>query len=131
MRKLLTRRDLDAGDLRALRDLVRFGVMADDQIARRYADPALAYQRLPFLKEAKLVHLWWKSLEGSRCYSATNLAQILARVRDVVPLKNREAHLAHDIAVVDLADFLLGAEPDVEWRTEREGPREGGRWALE
>src|SRR5438105_1683249 len=35
LRKLLTRRDLDAEDLRALRDLVRFGVMADDQIARR------------------------------------------------------------------------------------------------
>jgi hypothetical protein len=94
--------------------------MADDQIARRYPDPAQAYARLPLLKEAKLVHLWWKTLEGSRCYSATNLGNTLARVRELVALTNRETHLAHDVAVVDLADFLLQAEPGVEWRTERE-----------
>ena len=120
MRKLLTRRDLDAGDRRALRDLVRFGVMADDQIARRYADPALAHLRLAMLRDGGIVLHWHQSLEFSQVYSPTTLGRLVARVVDVKWRKASERHLAHDVTLVDLADTLLASDARLEWRTERE-----------
>ena len=120
MGTLLTLRDLDAGDRAALGDLVRFGVMADDQIARRYADPASAYRRLPRLKEGGIVFLWREPLEGSRCYSATSLGRYLSRISGVMSLKTRDSHLAHDVAVVDLADHLMATNPGCRFITERE-----------
>jgi hypothetical protein len=120
MARLLKRRDLDPSDLAALRDLVRFGVMADDQIARRYPEPALAYRRLPWLKDGGIVFRWRESLEGSRCYSPTGLGRHLADVSSVVSLTTSESHLPHDVAVVDLADVLVANDPGVRWLTERE-----------
>ena len=120
MRKLLTRRDLDAEDLRALRDLVRFGVMADDQIARRYADPALALQRIPMLREGGIVLHWHQTLESSHLYSPTTLGRLVAHVPDLRWRKPSERHLAHDVTLVDLADTLLARDARLEWRTERE-----------
>jgi hypothetical protein len=34
--------------------------------------------------------------------------------------KASPTHLAHDVALVDLADILLASNPGLEWRTERE-----------
>jgi hypothetical protein len=118
--RLLTRRDLEADDLTALRELIRFGVMADDQLARRYADPVGAYQRLPLLKDGGLVFRWREPLGNSRVYSPTRLGQHLVRVRGLDARKPSPTHLAHDVALVDLADFLLEHHPGLAWRTERE-----------
>jgi len=118
--KPLTFRDLDAGDVTALRDLVRFGVMADDQIARRYGDPALAFVRIPRLYDGGIVFRWREPVDGSRAYSPTRLGQHLLRVPGVDTRKPSPTHLAHDVTVVDLADSLLASNPDLEWRTERE-----------
>lgn len=121
MSKLLTYRDLDdAGDLEALRDLIRFGVMADDQIARRYRDHASASIRLPQLKEGGIIFRWREPLEGSRVYSPTSLCQHIVNLGNLDRRKTSPAHLAHDIAVVDLADFLVANDAAVQWRTERE-----------
>jgi hypothetical protein len=120
MATLLTRRDLEAGDLAALRDLVRFGVMADDQIARRYADPSVALARLPLLKDGGVVFRWRQPLEAARLYSPTGLGRFLARVTGVARRETSERHLAHDVALVDLADFLLASDASLAWRTERE-----------
>src|SRR5690242_941054 len=79
-------------DLPALRDLVRFGVMADDQLARRYPDPALGFARLPQLKEAGVVNRWWVSLEGNRVYSPTRLARLIANVPDLHPRTTYATH---------------------------------------
>lgn len=112
--------NVDAGDLAALRDLVRFGVMADDQIARRYADPASAPLRLVELKADGIISLWWEPLEGARVYSPTRLAQVVVGLRDLRPRAVYPAHLAHDVAVVDLADWLLAQGHDLEFITESE-----------
>lgn len=112
--------NVDPRDIPALRDLVRFGVMADDQLARRYADPALAFARLPELKEAGIVSRWWVSLEGARVYSPTRLGRLIANVPDLHPRTTFASHLAHDVALVDLADSLVAHQPDLRWLTEDE-----------
>ena len=118
--RLLSRHDLDENDRSALRDLIRFGVMADDQIARRYADPSHAAARLPLLKDGGIVFRWRVPLDDTRVYSPTALARHLVHVPGVESRKPSPTHLAHDVALVDLADFLLQHDPNLEWRTERE-----------
>jgi len=112
--------DLDPRDLPALRDLARFGVMADDQLARRYSDPALAFARLPILKDAGIVDRWWVSLEGARVYSPTRLGRLIAAVPNLRPRTTFASHLAHDVALVDLADYLIGHQPGLCWLAEDE-----------
>jgi hypothetical protein len=112
--------EVDPDDLPALRDLVRFGVMADDQLARRYVDPNLAQARLLHLKEAGIIHRWWESLEGARVYSPTRLARVIAAVPNLRARKTYVGHLAHDVALVDLADYLLAQDAQDRWFTEDE-----------
>jgi hypothetical protein len=119
MPRLIAPTDLNAQDLLVLRDLVRFGVLAADQIARRYGDASLAALRIPLLHDGRAILMWRDTLDGERVYSATALGRHLADV-EVDPLKTNERHLAHDVAVVDLADYLLAHNPGLEWRTERE-----------
>jgi hypothetical protein len=116
----VTRPDLDPLDLHALGDLVRFGVMAEDQLARRYADSAFGAARLPRLWEAGIVNLWSDVLEGASVYSPTRLTQRIVGVSNVSPRQPRRAHLAHDVAVVDLADYLVANEPGSQWIAEDE-----------
>jgi hypothetical protein len=117
---LVSARDLDARDLKALHDLVRFGVMADDQIARRYPDPLHALLRIPQLKDGGIVFRWREPLAGSRVYSPTNLARHILRVPGLHPHTTSASHLSHDVAVVDLADVLLARDSDARWVTEDE-----------
>jgi hypothetical protein len=112
--------DLDPLDLPALRDLVRFGVMADDQLARRYPDPSLALARLDQLKIAGIIERWWASLEGARVYSPTRLARHIAAIPNLHPRGTPVAHLAHDVAVVDLADYLVAHQSELRWVAEDE-----------
>lgn len=112
--------DLDPRDVPALRDLSRFGVMAVDQLARRYSDPSLAISRLPILKEAGIVSRWWVSLEGTRVYSPTRLGRLIAAVPNLHPHTTYVSHLAHDVALVDLADYLVAHQPELRWLTEDE-----------
>ena len=112
--------EVGPGDLPALRDLVRFGVMADDQLARRYVDPNLAQARLLQLKEAGIVQRWWESLEGAHVYSPTRLARLIAAVPNVRARTTYVGHLAHDVALVDLADYLLAQDAQQRWFTEDE-----------
>ena len=114
------RLDIDPLDLPALRDLVRFGVMADDQLARRYPEPALAFARLPQLKEAGVVDRWSGSLEGARVYSPTRLTRLVTGVPGLHPRTTYVSHLAHDVAVVDLADYLVAHQAGLRWLTEDE-----------
>ena len=95
--------ELDPLDIPALRDLARFGVMADDQLARRYPDSGFGFNRLLQLKEARVVSRWREALEGSRVYSPTRLGRLIAGVSGVHPRTTYPSHLAHDVAVVDLA----------------------------
>ncbi|MBV9322311.1 MAG: hypothetical protein JO352_00830 [Chloroflexi bacterium] len=117
---VLTHPDVEACDLPALRDLVRFGVMVDDQLARRYLDPTVTPARLLHLKEAGIVNRWWESLEGARVYSPTRLARVIAAVPGMRPRTTYASHLAHDVALVDLADFLVAQNTNHRWIAEDE-----------
>jgi hypothetical protein len=119
MPHLLSRGELDPQDLVVLRDLVRFGVLAADQIARRYGHPSLAAIRIPILRDGRVILKWRDTLDGAHVYSPTSLGKHLCGV-EVDRLTTNERHLAHDVAVVDLADYLLSHNPDLEWATERE-----------
>jgi hypothetical protein len=112
--------ELEPCDMPALLDLVRFGVMAEDQIAQRYPDPSTACTRLPRLKEAGIVNLWCTSLEGARVYSPTRRARVIAAVPNLHPRATRVTQLAHDVALVDLADHLVAHEPALRWLAEDE-----------
>ena len=112
--------DFDPLDLPALCDLVRFGVMAEDQLARRYADPAFGFSRLPQLEEAGVVDRWLETLEGANVYSPRRMAFRIVGTVGVSPRKPRRTHLSHDVAVVDLADYLVAHEPGSRWIAEDE-----------
>ena len=115
-------RQLVLRDILVLRDLVRFGVLANDQIERRYGDPALAADRLPHLVEGGLIEPWSPLIQDTAVYSATAAGARVARcgLRATRPSLQ---HLRHDVAVVDLADYILEHEPRTDWRTEREAGR--------
>jgi hypothetical protein len=117
---VLTRRDLRPPDLLVLRDLVRFGILAFDQIARRYGSPSLAAKRLRALQAGRCIHRWLKDpLQGTHLYTVSLRGTRIVSSGLSQP-KPREAHLAHDVAVVDLADYLLAHESAADWLTERE-----------
>jgi hypothetical protein len=114
--------ELDVHDNRVLRDLVRFGVLANNQMERRYGDASLAAARLTWLIEVGLVEAWSPLIEHTTVYSATAAG---ARVANCGLRATRPSlqHLRHDIAVVDLADNILEHEPHADFRTEREVAR--------
>ena len=122
MPRLISKRDLRPLDFGVVRDVVRFGVMATDQIERRYADAALAAVRLPILLSGEFISLWPNVIQGTSVYSATAYG---ARVADCGLRQSRPyaAHVPHNVALVDLADYLLAHTPAAEWRTEREVDR--------
>jgi len=100
-RRPISFQDLIPEDYLVLRDLVRFGVLAEDQINRRYGDSIVTMPQL---------------------FSATSYGARAAQC-GLRATKPSMQDLRHDIAVVDLADYLLEHEPEAEWRTEREASR--------
>lgn len=112
------REDVDPRDLPALRDLVRFGLMTDDQLARRYTDPDFALARLDHLKLAGIVTRWLEVLEGARIYEPTRVTRLIARVPGAHPRKPKYTHLVHDIGLVDLADALIAEAPNARFVAE-------------
>jgi hypothetical protein len=117
---VLTRRDLRAPDLLVLRDLVRFGLLAQDQIERRYGNPSLATERLPLLKAGGFIHKWLNDpLQHTRLYTVGRRGTRIVSCGLSQP-KPRDAQIGHDVAVVDLADYLVAHEPEASWHTERE-----------
>jgi hypothetical protein len=120
MAEVLTLRNLHVLDILVLRDLVRFGVMANDQIERRYRDASFTASRLALLEAGGLINKPRPNvIQGASIYTASPTGAAFARcgLGWRTPL---EGHLAHDIAVVDLADYLLDQDPQADWKTERE-----------
>jgi hypothetical protein len=119
MARHLTGRDLEPRDVTVLRDLVRFGALANDQIERRYGDLAHATARLPGLVQSGFVEAWSPLIQDTAVYSATAAGAGVARC-GLRATRPSIQHLRHDIAVVDLADFILSHEPRATFHTERE-----------
>ena len=71
MPRVISKRDLRPLDLEVVRDVVRFGVLATDQVERRYGDAALAAVRLPILLSGQFISLWPNVIQGTSVYSAT------------------------------------------------------------
>jgi hypothetical protein len=117
--RYLNLRDLELHDILVLRDLVRFGVLAGDQVERRYGDPSRAQTRLHVLVEGGLVDPWSRLIEDTDLYSASAAGAGVARC-GLRATKPSLEHLRHDVAVVDLADYILEQEPHADFRSERE-----------
>jgi hypothetical protein len=108
-------------DRAVLGDLVRFGALTRDQIARRWfgSRPRAATLRLTALATAGYVRRTPPVIAGTDVYTATRRGTFKADV-GLGPVEIDFDHLRHDLAVADLADWLLEREPDTEWVTERE-----------
>jgi hypothetical protein len=119
MSRTITVRDLHPLDLIVLRDLVRFGVLTNDQTERRYRGAALATDRLALLVAGGFVEPWSRLIKDTSIFSATASGARIAQSGLKATRPSLE-HLRHDIAVVDLADYVLAHDPQAEWRTERE-----------
>jgi hypothetical protein len=115
-------RDFGVSDITVLHDLVRFGVLANDQIERRYVDASVAAAKLLWLVETGLAETWPPLIENTVLYSATAAGAILSSCR-LRPTRPSLQHLRHDVAVVDLADYILEHEPHADFRSEREAAR--------
>jgi hypothetical protein len=118
----LTNFKLSERDRAVLVHLVRFGALRLDQVARRFF-PSLraARDRL-----AKLIAAGQVGRGPLETYTATERG---TRSADIgLPRANVGAGLlVHNLAVVDLADWLLAKEPGSEWVTERELRREAAQ----
>jgi hypothetical protein len=106
-----------------LRDLVRFGALADYQIARRYTAHANPRSRIRSLTKRGLMVRRRERVEGARVFIPTRACERLLRPHVRLPARRKptsENHVRHNLAVVDLADALLESNPDATWITERE-----------
>jgi hypothetical protein len=119
LRHPISRRDLIQEDYLVLHDLVRFGALAEDQINRRYGDPILTLLRLPLLDAGGFIEPWEVEVSGTQIFSATRSGARVAQC-GLAQAKPPMQNLRHDIALVDLADYVLTHEPQSEWRTHRE-----------
>ena len=111
------RRDLDPRDFFVLLEVIRYGVMAADQIKRRYATMKVGAVRLKGLVTNGLIYRRPEQLDGSPTYSVTEFGFNLARW-GLNRRKTNPGHVAHDVALVDLADYLEEHEPGATWRAE-------------
>jgi hypothetical protein len=119
MARPLTLQDLEPCDLHVLWDLIRFGALADYQIARRYGSPAVANARLKPLIADELVRPLSEKFGDIVMYQITTRGFFLGRFGLKRHLLHPD-HLGHDIAVVDLADHLLRRYPAATWRGENQ-----------
>src|SRR5690348_13298990 len=94
--------------------------MTDDQIARRYPDADFGLARLHHLWQLRLVRRWYETLEGAHVFSPTARTRQVVSLPGVHPREVRASHLAHDIAVVDLADYLERSAPGLRYVAESE-----------
>jgi hypothetical protein len=127
----ITLKDLNELDMFVLREIVSFGALTGDQIARRYLDePELAAWRLGMLRDGGFIYHQPNWIKGATVYWATRHGHRVTRL-GLRPLTNDQPSLVtlrHNLAVVDLADYLLDQDPSAEWRTERKlGRAIGGR----
>lgn len=113
---------LTPADVSVLRRTVRFGCAADYQTLRYYSSPATARRRLAQMRRDGLLERREEALVGAIIYQPTQAGVRAARcgLHYAAP---RPGHLAHDVALADLADYLERTEPHARWFTEREIPR--------
>src|SRR5260370_20765685 len=107
MARVITLRDLHPLDILVLRDLVRFGVLAHDQIERRYGNAAICTDRLALLETGGFVNKpRADAIQSTVIYTASRYGTLIAHcgLHLRQPL---DGHLDHVIAVLDLADYPL------------------------
>jgi hypothetical protein len=120
MARLNADKELSEKDELVLRDLIRFGELTFEQIARRYCEPT--YKRLlqlARLREERYVVVKPDFPTTVSFYMATHRA--VRAVQSGMPeLKKPPIHPEHDLSVVNLADWLVDENPGSTWFTERE-----------
>lgn len=119
----LTLQDLDPRDALVMWDLIRFGALADYQVDRRYGGSDITRARLTYMLEQGLVTGSTNRLQDITVYEPTERGYFLCRF-GLKRRKVRDWHTAHDIAVVDLADYLQSQYPTGTVRAENQIFRE-------
>jgi hypothetical protein len=111
---------LTARDRTILEDLTRFWVMTVVQVGRRHFGAVnTAANRLAALVGAGLVRVERPRFRGRAAYLTTRAGARLANV-GLPAGRFTPTALPHRLAVVDLADALLGEHPGATWTCERE-----------
>jgi hypothetical protein len=104
-------RELDPRDVHVILDVTRFGSLADYQIDRRYRHPVLARERIAFLEDRRVIEKRRESLPGIDAIYGLTPSAASSHPFDMQPHTTNVLHLAHDIALVDLVDFLTWEYP--------------------
>jgi hypothetical protein len=122
---------LTDADKFVLNEMLRFGALTFEQIARRYGTPDRRHlPRLAWLKDEGYVIRRPNWFSNTRFYAATHKAvrALHSAFEALIPKPN---YLPHDLTMVNLADHLLAKHPGSTWVTERElkrGKRPEPRW---
>jgi hypothetical protein len=102
-----------------LRDMIRFGALTLEQIARRYLDDA---PRLESLVEAGYAEEGPKCIQGTRIFAATGRAKRAVNSELAIKPVGVNSALCHNLTLVNLADWLVAPTqfPNAIYRTDRE-----------
>jgi len=113
--------DLDPLDLFVLQEVVRFGWLACDQIARRYPPlPRGPKERIRYLESVDVLKRWDRAGAVARpIYMATPVGARLTK-QGLTPPSATSNTVFHHLTVVDIADRLVADEQGTIWFTERE-----------
>jgi hypothetical protein len=122
---------LTARDYLVLVDLVRFGALTIDQLTRHhFRSTSGCSQRMAKLRGYGYVAGTRIFYRGGTAFVATprgaRLADLGLRPGRLVP-----ETAAHQLAVIDLADWCLGQDPTATWTTERELRHDAGQAWLD
>ena len=103
-------RDLDPRDWAIIGNQHRFGGMHSRQIARQYRNLRLARDRLDILRASGILKKRDRQLEGVVVYELAD-RRYFRRFFGFHGHTIRDSQLGHDIAVVDLVDYLEARHP--------------------
>jgi hypothetical protein len=123
----LRRAAITQRDMEMLRFATRHGVCTAEQLSRRFfSSDSACWRRLRALENLGLLQrhrTWW---QAPRVVMTTPLGTQLANV-DLPPARLNLPELEHSLALVDLSEDLLAANPGAQWITERELRRDAIR----
>lgn len=122
--RVASRLQLTARDQRLLADLVRYGALTEEQLARRhFASSTTAAQRIRALRRAGYIQVqrsWYG--QPSICLATQHGAQLADA--GLPACRVSYGTVRHQLCVANLADWLLRQHPGSTWTTERELRRE-------
>jgi hypothetical protein len=101
-------------DRLVVRDALRFGALARHQLVRRYRSLELTDLRLQFLLDTGWIARPQQPFPDTECFVATHRAYLRLH-GELRHHRFKIQQLGHDLALVDLADYLERENPIARW----------------